>query len=269
MATYAIGDIQGCFRTFERLLERIEFRPKKDRLWIVGDMVNRGPRSLDVVRWLMDHDDCCDVVLGNHDIHLLARAAGLRKDKKLDTIDAVLAAKDRDDIVDWVRRQPFLMVDEDNWALVHAGVLPTWSMKQAKRYAAELSDALAGDDWQDGLDAMYGKPAPAWRDDLKGAERLRTIAAAFTRMRVCSKKGGVPDYDFADVPERAPAGYVPWFEVGDRRDDVDTIVFGHWAALGLRIQPGIVATDTACVWGGRLTAVRLGDLAVFQEPAAD
>jgi bis(5'-nucleosyl)-tetraphosphatase (symmetrical) len=267
LATYAIGDIQGCFRTFERLLARFGFNRRRDRLWVVGDLVNRGPRSLEVLRWMREHDDCATVVLGNHDLHLLARAAGIRKQKRLDTLDQVLAAPDARALLDWLRCQA-LLHREGNRVLVHAGLLPSWTVAEAARYAKEVETALRADNYVEHLAAMYEKGTPRWTRTLSGGPRLRAITAVLTRIRTCTPDG-VPDYGYAGPVEQAPAGLIPWFRIPGRKSATHTIIFGHWAALGLHLEKGIVATDSACVWGEQLSAVRLSDGATFSEPNAE
>ncbi|RMH43638.1 MAG: symmetrical bis(5'-nucleosyl)-tetraphosphatase [Deltaproteobacteria bacterium] len=255
-ATYAVGDLQGCFATFEALLSRIAFDPARDRLWLAGDLVNRGPRSVDVLRWVRDHAACATAVLGNHDLHLLACAAGVRTPKPSDTFTDVLAAPDRDALLDWVRHQP-LIVREGDRVLVHAGIKPAWTVDEAERRARALERSLRGDDWPEAIAAIYRRGTLAYDD-----------ASALTRMRLCGVDGE-PVYDFAGEPADAPPGQIPWFRVPGRRAVDHTIVFGHWAALGLLIEPNLIAVDTGCVWGGALTAVRLDDRAVFSEPSRD
>jgi len=270
VAIYAVGDIQGCYRTFKKLLKRIEFDPDSDRLWLVGDLVNRGPRSADVLRWTRDHDHCVTAVLGNHDLHLLARAAGLRKKKNSDTLDDVLAAPDCHKLLEWLRRRP-LMHREGKRVMVHAGLLPEWTVKQAEQYAAEVCAGLASDDDDEyigTLEAIYAKGGNGWSEDLEGPARLRALAAVFTRLRLCTLDGE-PRYDFAGAPDEAPKGQLPWYAVPGRKNTEHTIVFGHWAAHGLRIMDRLVATDSGCVWGGELSAVRLPGFATFSEPARD
>lgn len=258
MAVFAIGDIQGCYRTFRKLLSRIGFDPASDRLWVVGDMVNRGAGSLDVMRWLQEHDEAVTAVLGNHDLHLLAVACGLRKAKKKDTITPILDAPDAAELLGWARARPLLHRDGE-LVMVHAGILPAWTVDDAAARAAALERALRGDAWADAVAAIYDKQQPS---------DLRDTADVLTRLRMCTA-AGEPDYDFVEDPRNAPPGLIPWFDVPNRRSADHTIVFGHWAALGLRIQPGIVATDSGCVWGEPLSAVRLPDCAVWQEPNAE
>lgn len=266
MATYAIGDIHGCYLTFRRLLGRIGFDAANDRLWLTGDLVNRGPRSLDVLRWAYQHQESIEAVLGNHDLKLLACAAGVAPLKPKDTLDDILAAPDRAELLEWLRRQPFLF-EEGPVVLVHAGLHPAWKMNQARRHAREIESLLRADDYASLLKASLAQKA-VWDSELTGAARWRALTDIFTRLRVCNGEGR-PDYDYTGAPENAPKGLRPWFDVPAPDRDAHTIVFGHWAALNLYIRPGLIALDTDCVWGGSLTAVRLPDIAVFQEPYAD
>jgi bis(5'-nucleosyl)-tetraphosphatase (symmetrical) len=264
VATYAVGDIQGCFDTLQRLLRRICFRPEVDRLWLVGDLVNRGPRSLEVLRWARGLGAAASVVLGNHDLHLLARAAGVAPARRRDTLDPVLAADDRETLLDWVRARPLLHREGDR-VLVHAGLLPRWSVEDAEELARGAEGALRGADWA-GFLRKVGTGAgggPAAR-----GESLASAAAVLTSVRVCRPDGSA-DEGYTGRPGDAPEGLLPWFDVPGRRSAGNTVVFGHWAALGLRNEPEVVALDTGCVWGGALTAVRLEDRRVFQEPSSE
>ena len=268
MATYAIGDIQGCFETLTRLLERVGFDPGKDRVWLVGDLVNRGPRSLDVLRWAHSFGDRLTSVLGNHDLNLLAVAAGVRKAKPRDTLDEILAASDREELLDWLACRPLIHVEE-SFVLVHAGLLPAWSVVQARKLAGEVEAALRSEGRVGVLKAMFeGRDSLSWDESLSGPARLRVITNALTRMRTCTK-GGRMCMDFSGPPGAAPAGCVPWFELPARSRRSGTVVCGHWAALGLRLDSSLMAIDTGCVWGEALTAVRLEDREIFQEPLAD
>jgi bis(5'-nucleosyl)-tetraphosphatase (symmetrical) len=267
MPTYAIGDIHGHVRTLKRLLERIRFDPSSDRLWLVGDLVNRGPDSLGVLRWAREHDAAITVVLGNHDLHLLGRAAGVRDPKQGDTLDDVLSAPDRDELIDWLRRRPFFH-REKGFALVHAGLLPSWTLDEAASRAAELAAALQGNDYVETLEAVHRKDDRSHPDAPEPAQRWRALSSIFTRTRFCSRLGE-PVYDFTGAPDDAPDGYVPWFAAPGRRNHNATVVFGHWAALGLHLQLGVAALDSGCVWGGPMSAVRLPDLAVFQQHTED
>ncbi|MDE0165725.1 MAG: symmetrical bis(5'-nucleosyl)-tetraphosphatase [Bryobacterales bacterium] len=265
MATYAIGDIQGCYLTFRKLLEKIEFDPVEDRLWLAGDLVNRGPRSLETLRWAYRNRDSIQVVLGNHDLKLLAVAAGASSPSPQDTLDELLAAPDRTELLDWLRRRP-LLVEEGPLVLVHAGLLPSWPLAEARGYAREAEAALQDPGYARLLQEAIARRVD-WRNDLTGAVRWRGLTDIFTRMRMCTRDGR-PSYRHNGPPEEAP-GEVPWFALPAADRGSYTIVFGHWAALGLYIRPGIIGIDTGCVWGGTLTAVRLPDLTVFQEPYVD
>jgi len=265
VATYAIGDIQGCMSSLERLLERLPREPG-DRLWLVGDLVNRGPRSLDVLRWARAQGDGLVTVLGNHDLHLLGRAAGTRAAGRRDTLDEVLAAPDAAELIDWLRARPLIHVEAGR-ILVHAGLHPRWTAARAVELATELSARLAGDDWRAVL-AELRRDAPTWRDDLVGGERTRAALAWLVRARTCTP-AGVLDEDFVGPPREAQPGYLPWFAVPGAAWADHEVVFGHWAALGLDLGAHHIATDSGCVWGHRLSAVRLEDRAVFQVGAAE
>lgn len=243
MATYVIGDVQGCFITLERLLARIEFDPSRDRLWFVGDIVNRGPSSLEVLRFVRDLGERAIVVLGNHDLHLIARSRGTRAKKRRDTFDDVLGAPDRDGLIEWLTGLPLLYREGAN-VMVHAGLLPAWSLEHAEALARKIRKKL--------------------RDD-RLSEKLRVAVDAFTRLRTCTESGEMC-LDFAGPPEQAPAGCRPWFELAKIPDKV-TIFFGHWASLGLHLGTHAVGLDTGCVWGGSLTAMRIEDRQLFQEPS--
>ncbi|MBA4381358.1 MAG: diadenosine tetraphosphatase [Sideroxydans sp.] len=262
MAIYAVGDIQGCYAELCLLLEKIEFDPGRDRLWLVGDLVNRGPGSLQVLRLVKSIGDRAITVLGNHDLHLLAVAEGVAKPSRSDTLDEILAAPDRDELLTWLRQQRLMHVEGDA-VMVHAGLLPQWSIKQASKLAREVESALRGDDYVKFLEHMYGNMPNLWDDELTGYKRLRVITNAFTRLRVCTPDGEM-EYKFKGEVEKIPAGYVPWFEVPKRASQDVTVIFGHWSALGLKVLPKVIALDTGCLWGGTLTALRLEDRQLFQ-----
>lgn len=267
MATYAIGDIQGCYRTLRRLLKRVRFDAEMDRLWLVGDLVNRGPRSLKVLRWAREQGDRVTVVLGNHDLHLLGRHFETRTPKSRDTLDAVLETDDREELIDWLRRRP-LLHRENGYVLVHAGLLPAWTLERAAALAGEVEAVLRGPEPQRLLEALVDSRPPAWRDDLDEEDRWRVAVQSLTRLRTCRDDGRVCE-GFSGPPEKAPDGCHPWFDLRDDHGAGVTVVCGHWATLGLRIQPGVAALDTGCVWGGSMTALRLEDRKIFQEPLAD
>jgi bis(5'-nucleosyl)-tetraphosphatase (symmetrical) len=266
MARYAIGDIQGCKASLDRLLDKLGYTPSRDRLWLVGDLVNRGPASLDVLRWAVAQGDAVTAVLGNHDLHLLARAAGVAPEKKRDTLDAVLAAPDRDELIDWLRHRPLVHVDGRH-AMVHGGLHPHWSIDLARTLAAEIEHALRGADWRALLAELAGPP-PRWDPALVGGERTRAVLAYLVRARMLRLDGRVDD-EFNGAPADAPKDTVPWFEYADAAWRTHTIVFGHWAALGLSIGPHHVGIDTGCVWGKLLTAYDLDAGTVTQVKAVE
>ena len=261
MATFAVGDVQGCHRALQRLLERASFDPARDRLWLTGDLVNRGPDSLAVLRWVCGLGDRATVVLGNHDLHLLAIASGAARAKRRDTIAQVLEAPDREELLDWLRHQR-LMHQENGFAMVHAGLLPEWSIAKALELAREVERELR-ESPRRLFESMYGDEPARWSEALGRAERHRVVINAMTRMRMLDRSGAM-NLSYTDAPEKAPAGFVSWFDVPGRPSATTPIVCGHWAALGLVLRPDLLALDSGCVWGGRLTAVRLEDRAVFQ-----
>lgn len=262
MAIYAVGDIQGCYIELQQLLERIRFDPAQDQLWLVGDLVNRGPGSLEVLRLIKSLGAGAISVLGNHDLHLLAVAEGAAELHRSDTLDEVLNAPDRDELLAWLRHQRLLHA-EGKYVLVHAGLLPQWSVKQAAALAHEVETALRGDDYATFLARMYGNAPHAWDDDLDGYKRLRVITNAFTRLRICTVQGEM-EFRFKGEVERIPSGYLPWYEVPERKSRDATVIFGHWSALGLKVEPRVIALDTGCLWGGPMTAIRLEDRQLFQ-----
>jgi len=270
MASYAIGDVQGCHDQLLALLEHIGFDPRGDRLRFAGDLVNRGPRSLDVLRFVRGLGASAESVLGNHDLHLLAAAHGLRKPSRGDTLGEVLDAPDRDDLLEWLRNRPLLHEDPDSGnVLVHAGIPPAWDLPTARACARELEAALRGASLHRFLTKMYGNEPRRWHDDLKGADRLRYITNAFTRMRYCDRRGRL---DFAEKrpPGQQDKTLTPWFAVPDRKIQDTRIVFGHWATLQAvqPIEPAhrVSHVDTGCVWGGSLTALREDDGEIFSVP---
>lgn len=267
MATYAIGDIQGCHESFLNLLAACAFDPARDRIWLVGDLVNRGPRSLDTLRYVRALGDAATVVLGNHDLYLLMVAAGTEKRRcKDDTLDEILAAPDRDELLAWLRRQPLCHI-EGNYCMVHAGLLPQWTVAEAGRLAAEVAALLQGPHHQEALAHMWGSEPAAWSDALCGWERMRVIVNAMTRMRFCSADG-VMEFQTKGEVATAPTGYLPWFEVPGRRSADTVMVTGHWSALGLKLLPNLLALDSGCLWGRHLSALRLEDRQLFQVACA-
>jgi bis(5'-nucleosyl)-tetraphosphatase (symmetrical) len=249
-----------------RLLALIDYAPSSDHLWFVGDLVNRGPRSLDVLRWARDHDSVITCVLGNHDLHLLARVAGAANEKNRDTLDEVLAAPDRDRLIDWLRARPLAHLDP-KFLLVHAGLHPKWTAAQTRSLAAEIESELRGPTWRAFL-AQTSGPPPRWDARLGGSDRWRAILAYLVRARTLKPDGRVePSFD--GPPSQAPAGCVPWFAYPNPAWATHTVVSGHWAALGLDIGPHHLSIDTGCVWGKSLTAIRLEDRSVFQVKAVE
>jgi bis(5'-nucleosyl)-tetraphosphatase (symmetrical) len=266
MATYAIGDVQGCMTTLERLLVRIQYDRRHDRLWLAGDLVNRGPRSLDVLRWAAGEGDRVVAVMGNHDLHLLLRAAGLRERKKRDTLDDVLAAPDRDELCAWLRARP-LVFREAPYLMVHGGLWPAWSADDALELSGEVAASLRRGD---ALLEALAEPVKhlTWDDRFTGTARVHAAAVLMTTLRMLDKKGEPLHY--SGPPDEAPKGALAWYDAPRRRSADVTVLFGHWAAHDLAVRaPRFVALDSGCVWGRALSAVRLDDLAVFQEPAAD
>jgi bis(5'-nucleosyl)-tetraphosphatase (symmetrical) len=261
MATYAIGDIQGCLAPFKRLLDQISFDPRTDRVWLVGDLVNRGPDSLALLRFVQSLDAAVRIVLGNHDLFLLAAAEGIATVRHKDTIQDVLEAKDRDELMAWLRRQP-LHYREGSFLMIHAGLLPQWTISESAGFAREVEAVLTGPDYRAFLHSLFHGPTPQWNSSLTGPERLVSITRVLTRLRTCTPTGEMSG--FSGPPEQAPAGYLPWFRIPNRKSVDATVICGHWAALGLRIEPNLLAIDSGCVWGRQLTAVRLEDRSVFQ-----
>ena len=257
MSTYAIGDVQGCHAQLLRLLERIAFDPARDTLWFVGDLVNRGPQSRDVVRFVKGLGDRAVTVLGNHDLSLLVVAEGIRRAHASDTFNDILDAPDRDELLHWLRHQKLMHAD-GRYAMVHAGLLPQWSIPVALALAREVEQALRGPAWREFLREMYGNEPARWNDALQGHERLRVIVNAMTRLRLCTSDGAM-EFSHKLGLENAPAGFLPWYDVPGRASTGTTVLFGHWAALGLVVREDVIALDTGCVWGRKLSALRLDD----------
>ncbi|MCU1717525.1 symmetrical bis(5'-nucleosyl)-tetraphosphatase [Pseudomonas sp. 5P_3.1_Bac2] len=259
MATYAVGDLQGCLKPLQCLLQRVAFDPAKDQLWLVGDLVNRGPESLATLRFLYSIRSSLTCVLGNHDLHLLAVANKIERLKKGDTLREIIDAPDADVLLDWLRQQKLLHYDEQrNLALVHAGIPPQWNMSKALKRAAEVEHALRDEAlFPLFLDGMYGNEPPKWHGDLKGVTRLRVITNYFTRMRFC-KADGTLDLKTKEGADSAPPGYAPWFSHKQRKTRDNGIIFGHWAALeGKCTEPRVTALDTGCVWGASMTLMNI------------
>jgi bis(5'-nucleosyl)-tetraphosphatase (symmetrical) len=257
MARYAIGDIQGCCDELKALLARLEFSADRDEIWFVGDLVNRGPQSLETLRFVRALGANATVVLGNHDLHLLALAYGSkRKPKDGDTLDAVLGATDRDQLLEWLLRRPLAVYDEPRGDfLVHAGLAPEWSPRDAAKLAREV-EAVLRDDARTLFDSMYGNKPERWNDKLRGMDRLRFVINVFTRMRYVALDGSI-DLKQKGAPGDQPEGFVPWFDAPARASRDVRVVCGHWSTLGLKRRKDLLALDTGCVWGGKLTAVNL------------
>jgi bis(5'-nucleosyl)-tetraphosphatase (symmetrical) len=252
-----IGDVQGCDAALGRLLDEIAFSPSRDRLVLLGDLVNRGPQSLTVLRRLMALGDAAACLLGNHDLHLLAVSQGVRKPHRSDTLDDILAAPDRPALLDWLRHRP-LALRQQGVLMVHAGVLPQWTAAQALQLAAEVQTVLRGADWAVFMHQMYGNQPDEWHDGLQGAARLRVIINALTRLRFCTVDGRMEFATKDQAADGAPPGYLPWFDVPGRRTAGDVVAFGHWSTLGVLARSDVISLDTGCVWGGCLSAARLG-----------
>jgi bis(5'-nucleosyl)-tetraphosphatase (symmetrical) len=258
---YVIGDVQGCFEPLQRLLELIDFDEKSDRLWFVGDLVNRGPHSLEVLRFVKKLPLTPRITLGNHDLHLLNKLFGKHPRKNPDdSLHAVLVASDGEELGHWLRKQNILYLDRQlNIVMCHAGIAPVWSLDEAVSYARELEAELAGKDFQNFFTQMYGNEPACWSANLTGISRLRAITNYFTRMRFCDAQGCLL-LNYKGAIQEAPANHIPWYALPSRKTIPVDIVFGHWAALeGKSPYPNIYAIDTGCLWGGELTALRLQD----------
>lgn len=273
MATYVIGDVQGCFGPLQALLGAIRFNTGEDRLWFAGDLVNRGPESLAVLRFVRGLGDAAVSVLGNHDLHLLAVAAGAARLKPRDTLTEILAASDRETLLTWLRGRP-LFHDDDTlgWACVHAGLLPAWDLAQARALAREARAALQGADHAGVLARMYGNEPAAWDDALTGEARLRVIINALTRLRFCTPAGAMR-LNEKGAPGSQPPEAVPWFAIKGRKTAGARVVFGHWSALGAGRHVGAgagvaISLDSGCVWRRALTAFRLDDQRFFSVPCS-
>jgi bis(5'-nucleosyl)-tetraphosphatase (symmetrical) len=260
MAIYAIGDVQGCYAELQNLLQKINFSTANDTLWFAGDLINRGPDSLETLRFIKSLGENAVTVLGNHDLHALAVRAGLKKDKR-ESLSSLLNAPDADELFDWLRCQPLIHHDSKvKFTLVHAGIPPDWNLKSALSYAQELQDVLSSDKYLDFIEHMYGDHPDFWQDDLTGWDRLRYICNGFTRIRYCYPNGrfnliekNSPEFVAKNVNENI----IPWFNIDNRKTKSEKIIFGHWSTLGLRIEDGIYALDTGCLWGNHLTALKI------------
>ena len=263
MATYAIGDIQGCYDSLCRLLDTCRFDPATDRLWLVGDLVNRGPKSLETLRLIKSLGPAALTVLGNHDLYLLMVAEGGAKFRaKDDTLQPIFDAPDASELLDWLRFQP-LCHTENGFCLVHAGLLPQWTTTKARELAREVESALQGPNYAEFVRNLWGSEPAAWSDDLTGWRRLRVIVNAMTRMRFCTPDG-IMEFKTKGELVNAPPGHLPWFDAPNRQSTDSVLVTGHWSALGLQVTPNRLALDSGCLWGGHLTALRLEDRRVFQ-----
>ncbi|MGK7344617.1 MAG: symmetrical bis(5'-nucleosyl)-tetraphosphatase [Candidatus Nitrospinota bacterium M3_3B_026] len=266
MGTYAIGDIQGRMGPLEKLLGKIGFNPAKDRLWLTGDLVNRGPDSAAVLRWAAGLGDRIISVMGNHDLRLIGVADGAMQARGSDTFGDVLAAPDRDELLDWLVRRP-LLHREGRRVLAHAGLLPQWTAAEAERLAREAEGVLRSEGRPALLRELFDGGPKKWMDGLHGTDRLRVIINAMTRMRVITPDGEM-DLEFSGPPGKAPPGKIHWRDAPGRKSAEDLIICGHWAAQGLVMKNDMYALDSGCVWGRLLTAVRLDDGRVFQEPCS-
>lgn len=259
MAVYCIGDIQGCNDELQALLRRVSFDPEQDRLWLTGDLVNRGPQSLEVLRYAKSLGDRAVVVLGNHDIHLLAAWTGASALKKKDTLEQILAAPDADALLHWLRSRPLMHEDAElGYVMMHAGLHPHWTLDEGRYRAREVEAALSGDEYGQLLTYLYGNKPDQWSPELQGWDRLRFIINAFTRMRYCDSDGRLL-LDYSGDPDSRPPGYLPWFQLPARKPipKGTTLITGHWSTLGYHEQADLMSIDTGCLWGGELTAIRL------------
>ncbi|MEN8177117.1 MAG: symmetrical bis(5'-nucleosyl)-tetraphosphatase [Pseudomonadota bacterium] len=257
MAIYAIGDIQGCYDELQKLLDLIKFDQANDRLWLAGDIVNRGPKSLQVIRFIKSLGNRATTVLGNHDLHLLALSQGNRSHYKHGTLDEILSAPDRDELIHWLRHQPVMYHHkESGFSLLHAGLPPQWDIPSALQYARELETTLQGPAFHEFCQSMYGNEPDRWSDNLRGMDRLRFITNCFTRLRYCTPKGSLAMRE-KSPPGSLNSGVIPWFEVPGRASQNARIIFGHWSTLGYHQTDNVWSIDTGCLWGGQLTALKI------------
>ncbi|MFT4711582.1 MAG: bis(5'-nucleosyl)-tetraphosphatase (symmetrical) [Candidatus Azotimanducaceae bacterium] len=266
MSTYAIGDIQGCFSELEALLEKIQFDQRRDTLWLLGDLVNRGPQNIETLDFLMSLPNVISV-LGNHDLHFMAVAMGCHKPSRSDTLSDILESAHLPDIIEWLRNLPLAHLDPDlGYLMVHAGVPKIWSISESLHYANEVEQAIRGQDFEEFLSEMYGNQPANWSPKLQGMERLRVITNYLTRLRYCKANG---EMDLIQKETKAPPGYKPWFNYYPPQLENDiTILFGHWAALeGVTGRQNIIGLDTGCLWGRELTALRLEDRQMYSVPS--
>jgi bis(5'-nucleosyl)-tetraphosphatase (symmetrical) len=267
MTIWAIGDIQGCYNPLQRLLEKCRFDPAQDTLWLVGDLVNRGPHSLETLRFLRSLGDAVVTVLGNHDLYLLMVAANaVPRRGKDDTLGPIFDAPDAAELLDWLKAQPLVhatTLDGHRFGMVHAGLLPEWTIDDALTLSDEVSAHLRGPHFDAFLRSLWGDSPLHWQEKLGDMDRARVVVNAMTRMRFCTRQG-MMDLKVKGKPENAPAGHLPWFDVPGRKSGQDTLVVGHWSALGLKMMPNLIALDSGCLWGGHLTAVSLPDREIMQ-----
>ena len=264
MATYAIGDIQGCFNELRELLNQIDFDQQRDKLIFAGDLVNRGPDSLSVLRFVKELGTAADTVLGNHDLHLLALSQGNDSHASGGSLKPVMQANDRDELLEWLRHRPLLIhLEEFSSTIIHAGLPPQWTLDEARIHARELENVLQGPGFNEFCQQMYGNKPDKWSEDLTGMDRLRFITNCFTRMRYCSKSGKL-NFKEKGQPGTQKDKLLPWFDVKERQTGSEKIFFGHWSTLGLINRNNAWALDTGCLWGGQLTAIRLNDLKTYQ-----
>lgn len=262
MSTYAIGDVQGCHSRLLELNSRVESTSENPGFIFLGDLVNRGPQSVATLKYVQTLGSRAKTILGNHDLHLLAAAHGIRKLHQSDTLDEVLNAPDRNELLDWLRQRP-LALFENGHLFVHAGVVPQWTAERTIDLAHEVETVLRGPDWVDFLREMYGNQPAKWDDALTGMDRLRCIVNALTRIRFCTSDGTM-EFNTKDGSGTELPGYIPWFDVPGRRTENVTVVFGHWSTLGLVVRPNLIGLDTGCVWGGKLSAINLENRQLIQ-----
>jgi len=267
MTVYALGDIQGCYDPFRRLLDKINFEPSSDLLWLTGDIVNRGPKSLQTLRFVKSLGNSVKMVLGNHECHLIATARGHKKSHKRDTLSDIIEAHDASELLDWLRAKPFFYEDKKlGYCMLHAGLPPQWTLKEAKQYARELETVIQGPHIDDFLSTMYGNQPKIWDKQLSGNDRLRFIINCFTRLRYCDKNGKL-NLKEKGKPGTQAAGLMPWFDVPGRKTIDQQILFGHWSTLGLHYKKNTYCLDTGCLWGGELSALKLdGSNQVITQP---
>lgn len=257
MSIYAIGDVQGCYKSLRKLIKSTGFKPENDQLWFCGDLVNRGPQSADVLRYIMDLGDSAKCVLGNHDLNLLAVAYGKRESKISDTLEDILNASDSKEMLKWLRHRPLFHRSKEHRAcMVHAGIHPTWSISKTKKLAKEVQLILRKGDYQTFLEKMYGNYPAYWDQELEGWDRLRFITNVMTRMRYLDSSGAL-DLDIKCTPGKQPTGYHPWYSIEAKRRKPWRVFYGHWSTLGLHWQNNAICLDSGCLWGGKLTAARI------------